>query len=107
MDERHRQHLPEPPKAQGPDPIGGTPPTSQLDWVIWPDTRAAIRLTRRRDVAPGDAVALGKIFGALIEETGSHETRRWRKQDSNPRSPVYGNLGAMQVCKKEPRLPRG
>jgi hypothetical protein len=31
-------------------------------------------------------VVLRKIFGALIEETGSHETRRWREQDSN----LYG-----------------
>jgi len=28
------------------------------------------------------------MFGALIEESGSHMTRRWREQDSNPRSPV-------------------
>src|ERR1700674_4316724 len=27
------------------------------------------------------------LFGALIEESGSHMTRRWREQDSNPRSP--------------------
>ena len=26
------------------------------------------------------------MFGALIEESGSHETHRWRKTDSNPRS---------------------
>jgi hypothetical protein len=30
------------------------------------------------------------IFGALIEESGSHETRRWREMDSNHRSPVSG-----------------
>src|SRR6267142_205941 len=28
------------------------------------------------------------LFGALIEESGSHMTRRWREQDSNHRSPV-------------------
>src|ERR1700687_4089380 len=28
------------------------------------------------------------LFGALIEESGSHMTRRWREMDSNPRSPV-------------------
>jgi hypothetical protein len=39
--------------------------------------------------------------------SGSQMTRRWRKTDSNPRSPVYGELGATQVRKKEPRLPRG
>src|ERR1700686_2584399 len=27
------------------------------------------------------------LFGALIEESGSHMTRRWREKDSNPRSP--------------------
>jgi len=30
------------------------------------------------------------LFGALIEESGSHMTRRWREMDSNPRSPGYG-----------------
>jgi hypothetical protein len=28
------------------------------------------------------------LFGALIEESGSHMTRRWREKDSNPRSPA-------------------
>src|ERR1700682_3704053 len=30
------------------------------------------------------------LFGALIEESGSHMTRRWREMDSNPRSPATG-----------------
>ena len=30
------------------------------------------------------------LFGALIEESGSHMTRRWREMDSNPRSPAIG-----------------
>jgi len=39
--------------------------------------------------------------GCTPSKSGSHLTLRWRKEDSNPRSPVYGELGA-----PEPRATR-
>jgi hypothetical protein len=58
--------------------------------------------TRSASVSPGL-----KTFGFIDLTVGSPRTLRWREGDSNPRSPVYGELGATQVRKKEPRLPRG
>jgi hypothetical protein len=38
------------------------------------------------------------LFGALIEESGSHMTRRWGKGDSNPRSPSTVSSVHSGVC---------
>ena len=35
-----------------------------------------------------------RALRAELAEAGSFVTLRWRKVDSNPRSPVYGELGA-------------
>jgi hypothetical protein len=38
--------------------------------------------------------------------SGSRRTRRWRERDSNPRSPVYGELAAPGRARHDPRRHR-
>ncbi len=42
-------------------------------------------------------------YGSWSRNSGSHETRRWREMDSNPRSPVCGELGAPGPRATRPR----
>ena len=46
----------------------------------------------------------GVIAGAVMicRESSSLPTRRWRKRDSNPRSPSMGELGALGRVRREP-----
>ena len=47
------------------------------------------------------------LFGALIEESGSHMTRRWREMDSNPRSPVRRMYANTEIAAdRESRIQR-
>ena len=54
-----------------------------------------------------DAAREARGDAALIEEPGSHVTRWWREQDSNPRSPVARGgfrFGEEEVGRGHPRL---
>jgi hypothetical protein len=54
----------------------------------------ADRLTRWFRSGPSDNPSRRERHQPRHGKSGSHETRRWREMDSNPRSPVYGELAA-------------
>src|ERR1700730_1060758 len=82
---------------------GSTPATSQLDWLS--STTAMIVLSwskATRDLLKSFIWGIGALRQLFAERRWCHllaacpiPSLRWREKDSNPRSPGYGELGAL------------